>query len=296
MPWSRRKRSSTQPSTSSRQLQKDLDKYKKYESSDASLKELAGGVSLYLISAEKRKSLIDETLWPRPGDISDMYERVKASVPFVKVTTTIEGHKAKATASGFLIKPPGLGYLVVTNRHVVNDAPDGYTLRFLPPGKSSRDSSDDIKVDPNAVVHIARKEDLAVIKLPAKATPVLEKLKVHPLSVAKKLKVGEPIWVVGNPGAGAEGTLIQAAGQGRRVVHQRGKRQRPDVVPPDRADQHRQQRRARAGLRRPGRGRRLARDHRQERNELRRALPRARRDPQPDERKDPRQATRIWSR
>ena len=37
---------------------------------------------------------------------------------------------------------------------------------------------------------------------------------MRPLKVAKDLKVGRPVWVVGNPGAGAEGILAQSLVKG----------------------------------------------------------------------------------
>ena len=177
---------------------------------DSALSQLAEATNLQAEIASRRLQAAEDELWPRPGDLADMYERMKSSVPYIETLTTAHGREAKASASGFLIKPEGLGYLIVTNRHVVDDAPAGYTVRFLPEGRTLKERSDDIKVKPEDVVHVHRNEDLAIMKLPPEATPIIEKLKIHPLKLGQKLKVGESVWVVGNPGAGAEGILQQS--------------------------------------------------------------------------------------
>ena len=191
-----------------------LAKLKQHKAGGAALKELADSTDLQIEIASTRLKAVEDELWPRPGDVADMYSRMKASVSLIEGHTTFEGHEGKSVASGFLIKPAGLGYLVVTNRHVVDDAPNGYAVRFLPEGKSAKDQSDDIKLSPKDVVHIHRNEDLAILKLPSEAGKIIEKLNVRPLKVAKDLKVGRPVWVVGNPGAGAEGILAQSLVKG----------------------------------------------------------------------------------
>ncbi len=191
-------------------LKKQLAELKGSAGGDSALAQLAASTSLAAEIVERRLRAVDDELWPRPGDLADMYERMKVSVPYIESGPTASGLEAHSSASGFLIKPEGQGYLIVTNRHVVDDAPAGYTVRFLPEGRRLKDRSDDIHVDPNEVVYIHRNEDLAIMKLPPEATPIIEKLKVHPLKLARKLKVGESVWVVGNPGAGAEGVLQQS--------------------------------------------------------------------------------------
>jgi S1-C subfamily serine protease len=195
-------------------LSQRLAELKQHQAKDAALKELADSTDLQIEIASTRLKAVEDELWPRPGDVADMYSRMKSSVPLIEGNKIFEGHEGKSIASGFLIKPDGLGYLVVTNRHVVDDAPNGYAVRFLPEGKSAKDQSDDIKLSPKDVVHIHRNEDLAILKLPSEAGTIIEKLKVRPLKVAKDLKVGRPVWVVGNPGAGAEGILAQSLVKG----------------------------------------------------------------------------------
>jgi S1-C subfamily serine protease/DNA-directed RNA polymerase subunit RPC12/RpoP len=191
-------------------LRKQLGQLKGAMGRDSALSQLAETANLEAEIVSRRRQAVDEELWPRPGDLADMYERMKSSVPYIETLTTSHGVEAKASASGFLIKPEGLGYLVITNRHVVDDAPNGYTVRFLPEGRKLKDRSDDIKVKPEEVVHVHRNEDLAIMKLPPEAATIIEKLKVRPLKLGRKLKVGESVWVVGNPGAGAEGILQQS--------------------------------------------------------------------------------------
>ena len=195
-------------------LSQRLAELKQHKAGGAALKELAYSTDLQIEIASTRLKAVEDELWPRPGDVADMYSRMKSSVSLIEGHTIFEGHEGKSVASGFLIKPAGLGYLVVTNRHVVDDAPNGYAVRFLPEGKSAKDQSDDIKLSPKDVVHIHRNEDLAILKLPSEAGKIIEKLKVRPLKVAKDLKVGRPVWVVGNPGAGAEGILAQSLVKG----------------------------------------------------------------------------------
>jgi S1-C subfamily serine protease/DNA-directed RNA polymerase subunit RPC12/RpoP len=191
-------------------LKKQLGQLKGAMGKDSALRQLAEAANLEAEIIHKRLQAADEELWPRPGDLAAMYKRMKSSVPYIETLTTSHGREAKASASGFLIKPEGLGYLVVTNRHVVDDAPNGYTVRFLPPGRLLKDRSDDIKVKPEEVIEVHRNEDLAIMKLPPEAAAIIEKLKVRPLRLGRNLEVGESVWVVGNPGAGAEGVLQQS--------------------------------------------------------------------------------------
>ena len=191
-------------------LKQRLAKLEKYQAGDSGLRELAGATDLAASMADKCLKEVEDELWPRPGEVGDMYDRVKASVALIEGLHVTKRYKSKSIASGFLIKPKGLGYLLVTNRHVVEDGGDGFTVRFMTEGKSATDKSDDIKLKPTDVVHIHRHEDLAVLRFPAEAARIIERLKVHPLNVANDLKVGRPIWVVGNPGAGSEGILLQS--------------------------------------------------------------------------------------
>lgn len=191
-------------------LKQQLAKVKEYQAGDSALRELAGATDLAASMADKRLKELDDELWPRPGEVGDMYDRVKASVPLIEGLHVSGRYQGKSIASGFLVKPKGLGYLLVTNRHVVQDGGGGFTVRFMTEGKLATDKSNDISLKPADVVHIHRHEDLAVLRFPAEAGRVIERLKVRPLKMAKELKVGRPIWVVGNPGAGLEGILLQS--------------------------------------------------------------------------------------
>jgi len=54
-----------------------------------------------------------------------------------------------------------------------------------------------------------------VLRFPEDTWPVIERMKVRPLPIARELKVGRPVWAVGNPGSGGvEGTLYQALVKG----------------------------------------------------------------------------------
>ncbi len=191
-------------------LKQQLGEFEEHQAGDSALRELADATDLAASMADKRLEKLEDELWPRPGEMGDMYDRVKASVPLIEGLHVSGRRRGKSIASGFLIKPKGLGYLLVTNRHVVEDGGMGFTIHFMTEGKLVTDKSDDISLKPSDVVHIHRHEDLAVLRFPAEAGRVIERLKVHPLKLAKELKVGRSIWVVGNPGAGAEGILLQS--------------------------------------------------------------------------------------
>jgi hypothetical protein len=107
-------------------LSQRLAELKQHKPGGAALKELAYSTDLQIEIASTRLKGVEDEFWPRPGDVADMYSRMKSSVPLIEGHTIFEGHEGKSIASGFLIKPAGLGYLVVTNRHVVDDAPNGY--------------------------------------------------------------------------------------------------------------------------------------------------------------------------
>ncbi len=175
-------------------------------SGDAELAQLLTSTDSHLELAAEKLEHVQATLWPGPGEPSEMAGRVGSSVPVIFV----KGHRT--SGSGFLIRHGG-EYGVVTNRHVVDGADNGLKLEFLAHEGGPLKETLELEVGPDAVKYMHRHADLAVISLQQHFSKI-DKSGIRPLALAAKAKVGENVWVVGHPGAGSEGLLLNAYDKG----------------------------------------------------------------------------------
>lgn len=153
---------------------------------------------------------IDAALWPGPGTFQEMFNRVSPSVPLVEV-------KQGGTGSGFVLEHRGT-WVVATNRHVVAGADEGLNLVFRVGSDAKSLKPMDIPVATTAVKYLHRSSDIAVIELTSDQVVKLQQAGVRPLALADKSQgpdKGDEIWVIGHPGAGQMGLMINTFGAGR---------------------------------------------------------------------------------
>jgi len=188
------------------QVRGQLEPLEEHASADGDLQDLIRAVRFRfpLVTGDLRQ--VADALWPRPGDFAEMAARISPSVPVVMA----QGRGRSGT--GFLIRHEHR-YYVATNRHVVERGDDGFRLRFLVEQKGEVRPAMDIDVEPDAVVFVHRHSDLAVIRI-GKESERLESEGIRPLTMAKEVKVGEEVWVIGHPGAGKLGLLKSAFDKG----------------------------------------------------------------------------------
>jgi len=188
---------------------------------DRELAEITEAIRIRSQMAEEDRHQVAEALWPGPGPISNICERVSPSVVLIGTKT---GH-----GSGFLIEHDGALY-VATNRHVVERATEGMSIAFPVGGMSKPKERETVKVGPEAIRYIHRWQDVAIISM----LEDVRKHNVHPLKLlpqdANFLRL-EEVWAMGFPGAGratfptattTEGTVsnIELDGQARPKAFQ----------------------------------------------------------------------------
>jgi len=187
-------------------LRRRFSELKGYEEDDPDLRELHEAVVTRHSVAAAQLDDVCRRLWPGPGSIASMFARVSPSVPIVVV------RQRGSSGSGFLVAHNRRPY-VVTNRHVVEQGNHGFSLRFLPGVPNGGHRAPVFDVEPNAVVLIHVNVDLAVIRLDEDLQHLRECWGLRPLVLAKAeagkpaVRVDDPVWVVGHPGAGKHGLL-----------------------------------------------------------------------------------------
>ncbi len=141
---------------------------------------------------------------PARRALQELFLHLAPAVPLVDAV-------GSGTGSGFLIRSGGK-YLVVTNRHVIENARRGVAVHFLladekrftlPPSKTS-------------VVGIHRAADLAVVDVSGAAEEI-DKLHIEPVRLAPaghRPNVGEHVFAIGHPGGAGDRLLTRTLSDG----------------------------------------------------------------------------------
>jgi S1-C subfamily serine protease len=130
------------------------------------------------------------------------------------------------SGSGFLVKHGGK-YLVITNRHVIENATKGVTVQFLQGDGKDADRRTKNPAEKTRVVAVHRSADLAVLDV-SDASAEIDALRIDPVRLAPpnhRPQVGEHAFAIGHPGGEALGLLTRALSDGivsavRRKVEQ----------------------------------------------------------------------------
>jgi serine/threonine protein kinase/S1-C subfamily serine protease len=145
---------------------------------------------------------------PRTRKLEELFVDLSPAVPVVEAV-------GLGTGSGFLLKH-GDRYLVVTNRHVIENARDGVVVHFLVGDGRGEEGRVTVAKEQTSVVAIHRSADLAVVDL-TPAASLIERLKIAPVRLAERghrPQVGEHVFTIGHPGGGPEGLLTSMLGEG----------------------------------------------------------------------------------
>jgi S1-C subfamily serine protease len=140
----------------------------------------------------------------RPQNMQEWYEQLAPAVPVVQTVGS------DRTGSGFLIKHDGK-YLVITNRHVVENIPQGVEVHFL----LANEQKFTVPASKATVVRVHRSADLAVVDVTA-AVGDIERFRIDPVQLAPaahRPRVGEHIFAIGHP-AGVKGLLTRTLSPG----------------------------------------------------------------------------------
>jgi S1-C subfamily serine protease len=136
--------------------------------------------------------------------------------PAVPVVEAVEA----GTGSGFLLRQ-GNKHLVVTNRHVIENARRGVTVHFFLGEERGKEKQFTIPKEKTSVLWVHRSADLAVVDV-SPAAAELDRLKIEPVRLAErghKTQVGEHVFAIGHPG----GVLTRTLSDG--IVSAVGRRQ-----------------------------------------------------------------------
>jgi S1-C subfamily serine protease len=131
--------------------------------------------------------------------MTELFPKLAPAVPLVQT--------GDGTGSGFLVEHQRR-YLVITNRHVIENAARGVTVEFLydQDGKETRYKVPATKTE---VIAIHQTADLAVIDVSSEKA-ALDKLGIKPLALAPREhrpKVGEEVFAIGHP-VGVNGEIL----------------------------------------------------------------------------------------
>jgi S1-C subfamily serine protease len=146
---------------------------------------------------------------PRTRTLQELFVDLSPAVPVVEAVGV-------GTGSGFLLKH-GDRYLVVTSRHVIENARDGVVVHFLVGDGRGEESRITVPKEQTSVVAIHRSADLAVVNLTPAASQI-ERLKIAPVRLAERGHrplVTEHVFSIGHPGGGLEGLLTRTFTDGR---------------------------------------------------------------------------------
>jgi S1-C subfamily serine protease len=134
-------------------------------------------------------------LAPRKS-LQELYVLLAPSVPVVK-------NVGLGSGSGFLVIHQGK-YLVVTNKHMVENASRGIELQFILGKEKAKEETFTIPASETSVTAIRRTADIAIVDVNRLAGEI-EKKNLRPLSLASAShlpQVGEDVFTIGHPGQG----------------------------------------------------------------------------------------------
>jgi S1-C subfamily serine protease len=156
-------------------------------------------------SSKKQKAApIAKTEPEKPKTIQELFLLRAPAVPLVEAL-------GSGTGSGFLIRHAGK-LLVVTNRHVVENAERGVAVHF----PLRDDNRMTIPADQTRVVRIHRAADLAILDVSGWANEI-GRLRIEPVPLAPKglrPTVGDHIFAIGHPGSGGKTVLTSTLSDG----------------------------------------------------------------------------------
>jgi S1-C subfamily serine protease len=145
---------------------------------------------------------------PVPGDLTELFAKLASSVPIVQAV-------GLGTGTGILLERDGK-FLVITNRHVIENARQGVAVQFLIGEGAEANERFTIGKDQAAVVGIHRVVDLAVIDVSAAAKDIRQR-KLKPLQLAPRKhrpQVGQKVFAIGHPGGSGEELLERTLTEG----------------------------------------------------------------------------------
>jgi S1-C subfamily serine protease len=138
---------------------------------------------------------------PRRRDLKELFAALAPSVPIVEAV-------GSGTGTGFLLEQDGK-FIVVTNRHVIDNARQGVAIHFLIGRGAKAEPPFTVPKEQTRVVGIHREADLAVLDVSAAAKGIrqrkIESLQLAP--VGHQPQVGEDVFAIGHPGDGRGGLL-----------------------------------------------------------------------------------------
>ena len=169
-----------------------------YSASKAAAPKTADALALSSTKAEDKQTPASQEEGPqRPRQpLKVLFVRLAPAVPIVEAVEAGSG-------SGFLIKHDGK-YLVVTNRHVIENARQGVVVHFLLGDEPGDEKRFTIPASKTTIVGIHRTADLAVLDVSSAAAEI-EGLHIEPVRLAPsghKAQVGEHVFAIGHPGGG----------------------------------------------------------------------------------------------
>jgi hypothetical protein len=132
---------------------------------------------------------------PPRRSLQELFTHLAPAVPLIEVGDSGFG-------SGFLVKKDGK-YLVITNRHVVENSGTGLKVHFIY-GQGGDEKRFTVEPAKTSVVAIHRSADLAVVDV-SKAAEAIERLKIEPVRLApvadkEHPRVDAPVFAIGHPG------------------------------------------------------------------------------------------------
>jgi S1-C subfamily serine protease len=140
--------------------------------------------------------------------LHELFKHLAPAVPLVEAEDVGSG-------SGFLVKHDGK-YLVVTNRHVIENARKGVAVHFLQGDGKDAEKRTTIPSGKTKVVAVHRSADLAVLDL-SDASAQIDALRIDPVRLAPashRPQVGEHAFAIGHPGGEEVGVLTRTLSDG----------------------------------------------------------------------------------
>jgi S1-C subfamily serine protease len=154
---------------------------------------------------------------PARLSLPELFVRLAPAVPLVEAVEAGSG-------SGCLVRHQGR-YLVLTNRHVIENARQGVAVHFLQGDGRGDERRFTVPREHVSVVAVHRAADLAVLDVSA-ASGLIAGQRVEALALAPprhRPQVGERVFAIGHPGGGAAGQLTRTLSDG--IVSAVGRRQ-----------------------------------------------------------------------